>query len=75
MSVCMQSKAIDQVHVDFLITLVLKYSPLCCLQMAHQALRYLATLPDNKSGRMFLVKRWLIIQEKGKILEPYLMKW
>lgn len=54
---CLQSKAIDQVHVDFLLTLVLKYSPLSCLQMAHQALRYLASLPDNKSGEAFLVEQ------------------
>ncbi|XP_070194933.1 HEAT repeat-containing protein 1-like isoform X2 [Littorina saxatilis] len=44
-----KSKAIDQVHMDFLITLVLEFSPLACLQMAQKAIQYLAQLPDEKS--------------------------
>ncbi|KAL8576538.1 hypothetical protein ACOMHN_003096 [Nucella lapillus] len=45
-----KAKSIDQVHVDFLISLVLEFSPLSCVQMVHQVLQYLAKLPDEKSG-------------------------
>lgn len=43
-----KSKAIEQVDVEFLISLVLEFSPLTCVRMANQALAYLALLPDDK---------------------------
>ncbi|XP_076462291.1 HEAT repeat-containing protein 1-like isoform X2 [Babylonia areolata] len=55
-----KAKAIDRVHVDFLVTLVLELSPLSCIQMAHQAIQYLAKLPDEKTDSKPKVRRQAI---------------